>query len=58
MLSKISGFLFMATVNGCFLLFFYNTQRTERQRLSQRGPKKQGTLNTCTLTWFSAKNVF
>ena len=25
-LSKISGFLFIATVKGCFLLFFYKSQ--------------------------------
>ena len=36
--NMISGFLFMAAVNGNFLLFFYHT---ERERLSQRGHKNR-----------------
>ena len=56
MLSKISGFLFMPTVNRCFLLLFYDKllKHTERQRFSQRSTN---TPNTCTLTLFSAKHV-
>ena len=43
MLSKISGFLFMATVNGCFLLFFYNNQ-TQSDKGSVNEATKTGTL--------------
>ena len=56
MLSKISGFLLMATVNGCFLLFFYNTQHTPINAQSTR-PQKQETLNMCTLTWLFEKII-
>ena len=57
MLSKISGFLFVATVNDCFLLFFYNND-TQCDKGSVSKATKTGTLNICTLTLFSAKYVF
>ena len=57
MLRKISGFLFVATVNRCFFYFSVITKHTKRQRLSQRG-QKQGTLNTRILVLLSVKYVF
>ena len=47
----------MATVNGYFLLFFYNPQ-TQSDKSSVNEATKIGTLNTCALTLFSAKYVF
>ena len=46
----------MATVNGCFVLFFYNTQHTAINAQSTR-PQKQETLNMCTLTWLFEKII-
>ena len=47
----------MATVNDCFLLFFYNTQ-THRATLAQSTRPHKQALQTCTLTLFSAKKIF
>ena len=41
MLSKISGFLIMATVSGCFLLFFYNNQTHRTIKAQSRGHKNR-----------------
>ena len=47
----------MASVNGCFLLFFYNNE-TQIDKSSVNEAIKTGTLNMCTLTLFSAKYIF
>ena len=54
----------MATVNDCFLLFFYNNQahteqtNTQSDKGSVNEATNTGTLNTCTLALFSANYVF
>ena len=59
MLSKISGSLFMVTLNSRFLLFFYHNQTHRTTRSQSTWPQKQAlSSNTFTLTLFSVKFVF
>ena len=41
MLSKISASLFKATMNGCFLLFFYNNQTHRTTKAHSARSQKQ-----------------
>ena len=67
MLSKISGFLFMATVNGCFLLFFYNNKTHRREAVVHRCSVKKKCSkkfrkltgkHLCQSLWHKKKSVW
>ena len=54
----MSCFLFMVTVNDCFILFFYLNQTQKTAKAQSTRPQKQALKNTFTLTLLPVKYGF